>query len=77
MEDIEKIIDILDLDEDNKDKEYVDDWYCGECDFGPMNDEHDKCDRCGEPHPTIKKRDTTNEDGWEDENIEAELEEIY
>ena len=48
-----------------------------ECDYGPMNDEHDKCGRCGEPHPTMKKRDTTNEDGWEDENIEAELEEIY
>jgi|TARA_B100000424_G_scaffold263794_1_gene251474 uncharacterized paraquat-inducible protein A len=75
--DFDKILDTLDQEDENKDIEYADDWYCMECDYGPMNDEHDKCGRCGEPHPTMKKRDTTNEDGWEDENIEAELEEIY
>ena len=75
--DFDKILDTLDQEDENKDIEYADDWYYMECDYGPMNDEHDKCGRCGEPHPTLKKRDTTNDDGWEDEDIEAELEEIY
>ena len=77
MEDIEKILDGIDMDEENKSTEYADDWYCMECDYGPMNDEHDKCGRCGEPHPTMKKNNRVDEDGWEDEDIESELEEIY
>ena len=77
MEDIEKILDGIDMEEENKLTEYADDWYCMECDYGPMNDEHDKCGRCGEPHPTMKKKTRVNEDGWEDEDIESELEEIY
>ena len=76
--DLIKLIDSLDMeDEDNQNLEYADDWYCMECDYGPMNDEHDKCGRCGEPHPTMKKGTNVNEDGWEDEDIESELEEIY
>ena len=76
--DLNKLIDSLDMeDEDNQNLEYADDWYCMECDYGPMNDEHDKCGRCGEPHSTLKKGTNVNEDGWEDEDIESELEEIY
>ena len=76
--DLNKLIDSLDMeDEDNQNLEYADDWYCMECDYGPMNDEHDKCERCDEPHPTMKKGTKVNEDGWEDEDIESELEEIY
>jgi uncharacterized paraquat-inducible protein A len=76
--DLNKLIDSLDMEEeDNQNLEYADDWYCMECDYGPMNDEHDKCGRCGEPHPTMKKKTRVNEDGWEDEDIESELEEIY
>ena len=74
MDEWEKIIDTLD---DNVEKEFVDEWYCNECDYGPMNEGDDECGRCSEPHPTLKKKDTTNEDGWGDENVEAELEEIY
>ena len=77
MEDIEKILDGIDMEEENKSTEFADDWYCMECDYGPMNDEHDKCGRCGEPHPTMKKNNRVDEDGWEDEDIESELEEIY
>ena len=74
MDELDNILSNIDLEEQKNEvkEEYVDDWYCMECDYGPMNDEHDKCGRCGEPHPTMKKRDTTNEDGWEDENIEAD-----
>ena len=76
--DLNKLIDSLDMEEeDNQNLEYADDWYCMSCDYGPMNDEHDKCERCDEPHPTIKKGTKVNEDGWEDEDIESELEEIY
>ena len=42
-----------------------------------MNEEHNKCERCNEPHPTMKKQKAVDEDGWEDEDIASELEEIY
>ena len=75
--DLYKLIDDLDMEEENQEVEYVDDWYCMAWDYGPMNDEHDKCERCDEPHPTMKKTRRVSEDGWEDEDIESELEEIY
>ena len=39
--DLNKLIDSLDMEEENQEVEYVDDWYCMECDYGPMNEEHD------------------------------------
>ena len=54
--DLNKLIDSLDMEEENQEVEYVDDWYCMACDYGPMNEEHDKCQRCDEPHPTMKKQ---------------------
>ena len=79
MDDLDNILSNIDLEEEKQDAkgDYADEWWCTDCEHGPMDEKDDKCDRCGEPHPTMKKRDTTNEDGWEDENIEAELEEIY
>ena len=53
MEDWEKIIDTLD---DDVEEEFVDDWFCVECDHGPMGEADDECSRCGEPHPTLKKK---------------------
>jgi rubrerythrin len=73
MEDWEKIIDTLD---DNiEEDEFVDDWFCAECSHGPMGEADDECSRCGEPHPTLKKKTPVDEDGWGEE-IE-EVEEIY
>ena len=50
MEDWEKIIDTLD--DDMEEDEFVDDWYCAECEAGPMTEADDECSRCGAPHPT-------------------------
>ena len=27
-------------------KEYADDWYCRNCEYGPLNESDDKCPRC-------------------------------
>lgn len=29
--------------------EYVDDWYCRECGYGPLGEEVDECPECGTP----------------------------
>ena len=26
--------------------EYADDWYCRNCEYGPLNESDDKCPRC-------------------------------
>ena len=76
MEDWEKIIDTLD--DDMEEGEFVDDWYCAECSHGPMGEADDECTRCGAPHPTAKKKSKEyDDDGWGEEDIESELEEIY
>ena len=76
MEDWEKIIDTLD--DDVEEGEFVDDWYCAECEAGPMTEADDECTRCGAPHPTAQKKSKEyDDDGWGEEDIESELEEIY
>jgi len=39
-----------------------------------MNEKDDKCTRCGEKNSQYSHDET---DGWEDEDIESEVEEIF
>lgn len=29
------------------DKDYIDDWYCQDCEYGPMSEGDSHCTRCG------------------------------
>ena len=51
------------------------DWYCGTCEHGPMMDNDTNCSRCGEKHSASRHKEEMT--GWEDEDIEAEVEEIW
>ena len=68
MDDWDKILDNVELDETKE--EYADEWFCSECEHGPMNEKDDKCTRCGE-------KNSQYHDGWNDEDIESEVEEIF
>jgi hypothetical protein len=71
MDDWDKILnDVL----DETKEEYADDWWCSSCEHGPMTDKETKCSRCGARSGKIYDNDS---DGWEDENIESEVEEIW
>jgi rubrerythrin len=54
--------------ETNKDDllEYADDWYCRNCEYGPLNESDDKCPRCNtkwnEDYPSNKTDDYTGEE---------------
>ena len=54
--------------------ELHDEWCCIECEHGPMTEKEDKCSRCGTKSGKVYNNDS---DGWEDEDIEAEVEEIF
>ena len=73
MEDLDNILSNIDLEEDKLETEEKD-WYCGDCEHGPMMDNDTHCSRCGAKHGTHKDEEMT---GWEDEDIEAEVEEIW
>ena len=70
-DDIDKILSDAILEEEKLDHE---EWWCLECEHGPMNEKDDKCTRCGEKNSQYRHDET---DGWEDEDIESEVEEIY
>ena len=72
MDDWDKILNNVELDETKE--EYADEWYCSACEHGPMTEKEDKCSRCGEKNSQYQHDET---DGWEDEDIESEVEEIY
>ena len=77
MDELDNILSTIDLEEEKNEvkEEYVDDWYCMDCEHGPMDEKDDKCTRCG-----AKNSQFTGEkelDGWEDEDIESEVEEIW
>jgi hypothetical protein len=72
MDDWDKILDNVELDETKE--EYADEWFCSECEHGPMNEKDDKCTRCGEKNSQYSQDET---DGWEDEDVESEVEEIF
>ena len=76
MDELDNILSNIDLEEEKNEvkEEYVDDWYCQDCEHGPMDEKDDKCDRCGAKNSQYADEEMT---GWEDEDIESEVEEIW
>ncbi len=76
MDEIDNILSNIDLEEEKNElkEDYVDDWFCQECEHGPMEEKDDKCTRCGAKNSQYAEEELT---GWEDEDIESEVEEIW
>ena len=45
VEDLDKILGDIAQEEEKKD--YADEWWCMDCEHGPMDEKDDKCSRCG------------------------------
>ena len=73
MDELDHILTDIDLEEEKLETEEKD-WYCGDCEHGPMMDGDTHCSRCGAKHGTHQAEEMT---GWEDEDIESEVEEIW
>ena len=58
-----------------KDTSFVWQWWCMDCEHGPMDEKDDKCTRCGTKNSQFHGKDELT--GWEDEDIESEVEEIW
>ena len=71
-DDIDKILSDAILEEEKLDHE---EWWCLECEHGPMNEKETKCSRCGAKNGKFYNDEELT--GWEDEDIESEVEEIY
>ena len=75
MDDLDNILNTIDLEEELEETEdTAKDWYCDDCEHGPMMDSDTHCSRCGAKHGTTHPEEMT---GWEDEDIESEVEEIW
>tara|TARA_Y100001970_G_scaffold75346_1_gene95473 strand:- start:1583 stop:1795 length:213 start_codon:yes stop_codon:yes gene_type:complete len=70
MDDLDQILSDVALEEDNHEL----DWWCSDCEHGPMTEKEHKCSRCGAKSGKVYDNDS---DGWEDEDVEAEVEEIW
>ncbi len=75
MEDLDKILSDVALEEERLDASEKEDWWCMECEHGPMEHKEDKCTRCGARSGKVNYEEEM--DGWEDEDIESEVEEIW
>ena len=77
MDRLNAILSDIDLEEEKTEikEEYVDDLYCQDCEHGPMTEADDKCTRCGKKNSQYHGEDELT--GWEDEDIESEVEEIW
>ena len=71
-DDIDKILSDAILEEEKLDHE---EWWCLECEHGPMTEKETKCARCGAKNGKFYNDEELT--GWEDEDIESEVEEIY
>ena len=75
IDDLDNIMNTIDLEEEIEDTEdTAKDWYCTDCEHGPMTESDDKCTRCGKKNSQYAEEELT---GWEDEDIESEVEEIW
>ena len=74
MDDLDNILNTIDLEEEKLDVEENEEWYCEDCEHGPMAEKENKCSRCGAKHGKHYEEEMT---GWEDEDIESEVEEIW
>ena len=76
MDRLDEILSSIDLEEEKTEikEEYVDDWYCQDCEHGPMTESDSHCTRCGckngEPY-------AGEETGWEEEDEMEGVEEIW
>ena len=77
MDDLDNILSNIDLEEEKQDAkgEYADEWWCMDCEHGPMDEKDDKCSRCGAKNSQYQGQEELT--GWEDEDIESEVEEIW
>ena len=71
-DDIDKILSDAILEEEKLDHE---ERWCLECEHGPMTEKETKCSRCGAKNGKFYNDEELT--GWEDEDIESEVEEIY
>ena len=72
MDDLDKILSDVALEEE---KQQVEEWWCEDCEHGPMTEKEDKCSRCGTRSGKVHHEEELT--GWEDEDIESEVEEIW
>jgi rubrerythrin len=77
MDRITEILSNIDLEEEKDEvkEEYVDDWYCMDCEHGPMTESDDKCTRCGAKNSQYHGEDEIT--GWEEEDEMEGIEEIW
>jgi hypothetical protein len=76
MDRLDEILSNIDLEEEKTEikEEYVDDWYCQDCEHGPMTEHDTHCSRCGCKNGEAY---AVEETGWEEEDEMAGIEEIY
>ena len=74
IDELDNILNTIDLEEEKLDVEENEEWYCEDCEHGPMAEKENKCSRCGAKHGKHYEEELT---GWEDEDIESEVEEIW
>ena len=74
MDELDKILNDVAIEEERLSVEENEDWYCQECEHGPMMESDSHCTRCGAKQKYSQPEELT---GWEDEDIEAEVEEIW
>jgi len=75
MDRLNEILSNIDLEEEKDEikEEYVDDWYCQDCEHGPMTEGDTHCSRCGCKNGEAYAEET----GWEEEDEMEGVEEIY
>ena len=77
MDELDKILDSINLEEEKLEveDEFVDDWYCMDCEHGPMTESDSHCTRCGVKNGNAHPEEEMT--GWEEEDEMAGIEEIY
>ena len=75
IDELDNILNTIDLEEEKLDVEENEEWYCEDCEHGPMDEKDDKCSRCGTKNSQYQSGEEIT--GWEDEDIESEVEEIW
>ena len=74
IDELDNILNTIDLEEEKLDVDENEEWYCEDCEHGPRAEKENKCSRCGAKHGKHYEEEMT---GWEDEDIESEVEEIW
>jgi Zn finger protein HypA/HybF involved in hydrogenase expression len=76
MDELDRILSDVAIEEERLEiEEEQKDWYCDDCEHGPMVEKDTHCSRCG--IRGVKEYEDESMDGWEEEDIESEVDEIY